>query len=448
MWIGVDDTDSPRGGCTTHVLTEIVRVARDHGIDVLGEPRLVRLNPNIPWKTRGNAALAVRLGAGLGPRTQVGEIDGRPVWAYARGRPVPATTRSTLLDALWEAVLAGSQSDPATDPAMVVGDRPLPATLYDRAVRSVVPLGDVEATLLAAGYASRVRGSRRGLVGASAAAAWPGRRATWELLAYRRPGREGLARQVSVSSVREVQARYPELFLCYDARTRRMLVAPHTPCPILFGLRSTDPTYLRSAARMVRSEPVDRWLRFRTNQGTGDHVRLPVDGSLEPYSSGRLVGTVASPPTDLRGGHVRLELLDRHGDLVTCLAFEPSKTLPAVVRSLRPRETVKVWGGRGEDATFRIEGIVLRARPLVRCPGPLPRCPTCGRAAHSLGRGRGYRCPSCRRRLPPEARPTIVRAPTFGPGTYHPTPSARRHLAPTGPESDSVASKRNRSPRR
>ena len=72
MWIGVDDTDGPNGGCTTHVLTELIRVAADRGFDVLGEPRLVRLNPNVPWKTRGNAALSVRVGRGVGPRARVG----------------------------------------------------------------------------------------------------------------------------------------------------------------------------------------------------------------------------------------------------------------------------------------------------------------------------------------------------------------------------------------
>jgi tRNA(Ile2)-agmatinylcytidine synthase len=434
MWVGIDDTDSPLGGCTTHVLTELLRVARGRGVDVLGEPRLVRLNPNVPWKTRGNAALSVRLGLGRGRRTRIGVIDGRPVWGYPRGRPVPDGDRAPLVDALWTAVLSGSRREAGTDPAMVVGDRTLPSGLYERAVRTIVRLRDAESALREAGYEVRVRGSRRGLIGATAAVAWPGRRATWELIAYRRPGQGAGARYVSADSVRAAQQEFPQLFLCYDERTRRLLVAPHTPCPILFGLRSRDGSVLARAARRVRSEPVDRWVRFRTNQGTGDHVREPVDAGLPPFTSGRLTGTVAAPPLDLRGGHVRLELLDRQGARVTCLAFEPSKTLPNVVRSLSVGETAEVWGGRAEDTAFRIEGLVLRDRRPLRVRGPRPRCPACGRATRSLGRGRGFRCPRCRARLPPEARSTRLVAPRFGPGTYHPTPSARRHLAPIGPE--------------
>ncbi|MCI4340705.1 MAG: DUF1743 domain-containing protein [Thermoplasmata archaeon] len=437
MWIGIDDTDGPGGGCTTHVLTEIVRVARDHAVDVVGEPRLVRLNPNIPWKTRGNAALAVRLGVGRGKRTRIGEIGGRPVWSYVGGRSVPRTARPALVDALWEIVLAGARAEPATDPALVAGEGRLPVELYRRAVRSVVGLGEVEAMLDRAGYETRVRDSRRGLVGASAAIAWPGRTATWELLSYRRPGRETRIRQVDARSVRAAQRKYPQLFLCFDPRTRRLLVAPHTPCPILFGLRSTDPRILVAAARSVRSEPVDRWLRFRTNQGTGDHVRTFLDGTSEPFASGRLTATLTAPPRNLRGGHVRLDLTDRRGLPVVGLVFEPSKTLPPVARSLAQGETLEIWGGRGEDRAFRIEGLVLGPRRLPPTLGPRPRCSRCGHATRSLGRGRGYRCASCRHRLPPESREVRATPAPFGPGTYHPTPSARRHLAPRGPEGES-----------
>ncbi|MEM0501968.1 MAG: DNA-binding protein, partial [Thermoplasmata archaeon] len=52
MWIGVDDTDSSEGMCTTYLAPQILLKLN---LDLIGFPRLVRLNPNIPWKTRGNA---------------------------------------------------------------------------------------------------------------------------------------------------------------------------------------------------------------------------------------------------------------------------------------------------------------------------------------------------------------------------------------------------------
>src|SRR5947199_4451066 len=81
LWIGVDDTDSLRGMCTTFLATEIIRELTEE-FDLIGFPRLVRLNPNVPWKTRGNGAICLRFGRGLGRRTQIGDLGGRPVWSF------------------------------------------------------------------------------------------------------------------------------------------------------------------------------------------------------------------------------------------------------------------------------------------------------------------------------------------------------------------------------
>src|SRR2546428_313552 len=85
LWIGIDDTDGLQGMCTTFLATEIVRdLTRD--FDLIGYPRLVRLNPNIPWKTRGNGAVGIRIGEGEGPGSIVGSIAGRFIVSYRRGR--------------------------------------------------------------------------------------------------------------------------------------------------------------------------------------------------------------------------------------------------------------------------------------------------------------------------------------------------------------------------
>jgi tRNA(Ile2)-agmatinylcytidine synthase len=433
LWVGIDDTDAPTGGCTTFALTEVIRAAASEGADLIGEPRLVRLNPNIPWRTRGNAALAARFGLGGGPRMLVGQMPDAPLFGHARGRPLPKAQQERVVDAAWAAVRREARPGPRTDPALVAHDGPLPARLYWAAVRTVVKVRPLERTLRSLGAELRTAGSKRGLVGASAALAWPARRVTWELIAYRAGGRSRRPREVDADSVREAERRFPSLFLCADRRTRRLLVTPHTPCPILFGLRSTRRAALPDALRLVRSEPIERWIVYRTNQATGDH--LPASfGPTGPYEPGRLAGAVAHPPMRLRGGHVRFDLALSDGSAARCLVFEPSKTLAAVARSLAPGDRLELWGGRGRDATVRVEGIrIVDApdRPAGRTP---PRCPGCERAAGSLGTGRGYRCPGCGRRFPPEAGQPRTHPAEYGPGTYHPTPSARRHLHPLAPE--------------
>ncbi len=435
LWLGIDDTDSPRGGCTTFVLTELLRLARDMDVDLIGEPRLVRLNPNIPWKTRGNAALSARFGRGEGPPRSLGEVGGRAIRSFPRGRSPPASRLEEFRELAWQAVRAGSRAgEKGTDPAMVATTRPLPASMYWRAVREVVPFVEVRLELERAGAWFRTQGSEQGLVGAAASVAWPGRRATWELIAYREPARYGEPRRVEAESIRAAQAAHPQLFLCYDSRTRRLLVAPHTPCPILYGLRGTVGSAPLEARASVRSEPVERWVLFRTNQGTGDHLTPRASASWTEYVSGSIRGQVVGLPQSLPGGHVRFEVREPQGPPIPCVAFEPTKTLPRLARELRPGDDVRVWGSRGKEPGVRVEGIeVLRWHPVSGDPVP-PKCPSCHRGSRSLGRLRGFQCPQCHRRWPPEAAARSPRRPPRPLGTYHPTASARRHLAPRGPE--------------
>src|ERR687890_2462891 len=62
LHIGFDDTDSLRGRCTTQLAFKITDyLLREKNADFLDYPLLIRLNPNIPWKTRGNGAVCLRL---------------------------------------------------------------------------------------------------------------------------------------------------------------------------------------------------------------------------------------------------------------------------------------------------------------------------------------------------------------------------------------------------
>lgn len=428
MWVGVDDTDGPNAGCTTWVLTELLRLGRELDLDPIGLPRLVRLNPNVPFKTRGNAALSVRLGHGHGPAQRAGAIDGAPVRVYERGRNPSPADREEFTERAWKRVVESAPDVEGTDPAMVVTARRPSAGLYWKAVRELVPVGEARRALEKVGALVRLRGDAQGLVGAAASLAWPARRVTWELIAYRRAERLGTPRSVDSASVRAAERSDPHLFLCHDPATRRLLVAPHTACPILYGLRATDPRSALRSMRTVRSEEVDRWVLFRTNQATGDHLLPRTAQEIGPYTSAIVRGTVVGLPHVRPGGHVSFRVADRVGAEVECLAFEPTKTLPRIAQNLRAGDRVVVWGGTAEDPALRLEGIRLlrTARTTLRAPPP---CPACGLVTRSLGTGRGFKCPGCGGRLPPERAVRRSVARTAVPGEYLPTASARRHLA-------------------
>ena len=58
--LGMDDTDSLQKGCTTYIGALLVDRLLERGSRFFDYPNLIRLNPNIPWKSRGNAAVCLR----------------------------------------------------------------------------------------------------------------------------------------------------------------------------------------------------------------------------------------------------------------------------------------------------------------------------------------------------------------------------------------------------
>lgn len=433
MWIGVDDTDSPEGGCTTWVLSEILR--ETSGYELVGEPRLVRLNPNVPFKTRGNAALSARWGRGRGPRRCIGEVKGERLWSHAKGSPLSVADQQAIFQVALRVVQREARwSSPRTDPAIVGVQRRLPPALYWHAMDRILdPAAVLDMVNEWPGSQAVAYRSLQGIVGAAAAIAWPDRHRTWELISYRpRSCWDDPQRRVDAASVQRVADRYPETFQSYDAGTRRVLISPHTPCPILWGLRARRPDRLARAAREIRGETPDRWVLFRTNQATGDHLPPRTLEQAVPGSSGRYDVHVTKAPRILAGGHVVLPVADGTARLET-VAFAPTRTLPRVARQLRPGDRLKVWGARPVDAptpTLHLEGIQVLVAPRAFQKTGNPPCPSCGERTHSSGRGKGYRCRECGARLPPEAALGTWRRRDALRGSYHPTPSARRHLAP------------------
>ena len=72
MIVGIDDTDSRSGMCTTYLCTVLVDELKSYG--EVSTPVLVRLNPCIPFKTRGNGAVAFEILIKEGLEREVKEI--------------------------------------------------------------------------------------------------------------------------------------------------------------------------------------------------------------------------------------------------------------------------------------------------------------------------------------------------------------------------------------
>jgi len=421
--LGVDDTDSLRGMCTTFLATELVRALR--GWDLVGYPRLVRLNPNVPWKTRGNGAICLRLGRGRGPRFPVGRIDGRTLWAHPRADRGPAP--DDLVDAVAGVVEAWSAfDDPKTNPAFVLLTRPPRPGLYWRAVREIVPKAEALAAIDGLGLRREYKNGR-GVIGASAAAAWRPRDRTYEVLAYRERSRWGTRRGIDPDSVRAMDAAFPSTFNNYDPENDRVVIAPRTPCPVLCGIRGDDAGVLPAALASLRSERPDRWLLFETNQGTDDHV-IADPREARPRTSVSIAGEVAAPPRTFPGGHVVFPL--RWREALDVVAYEPSKQFRRVVRALAPGDRVRVVGSiRETPRSLNLEKLELVSAAVVVAPAGNPRCPRCSRRMKSSGAVGPYRCRRCGSRRARSEAGWRVRPRMIEPGWYEPPAGSRRHLS-------------------
>ncbi|MFP4196523.1 MAG: DUF1743 domain-containing protein, partial [Methanomassiliicoccales archaeon] len=417
--LAFDDTDSTSSMCTTFLATEVLR---ETDLDLIGLPRLVRLNPAVPWKTRGNGAVCMTLGRGGGTGRQVGIIGERRVLSYPHSHGRVADPHEALRDTVsrWARVSEGA------DPGMITSFRKPPQWLYWKGVRDLLGREEVEAALRGISARYSGLGSCRGVIGAAAAMAWRPRDRTYELLAYRPEGRWGLERELDPGSVRGMDRACPGTFNNCDREGAA--IAPSSPCPVLYGIRGDDPQELFRAREMIRSETAERYLLFLTNQGTDDHV-LWRWNSLVPGRSYSVEGEVTGEARDLPGGHAVVTIRTAQGRL-ECTAYEPSKGFREVLRSLFPGDRVRVVGELREiPLTLNVEKLeVISLAEWVRKTGN-PLCPSCGRRMKSVGREQGYRCRHCGTKAREGEEETVTVGRDLTKGWYEPPVCARRHLS-------------------
>ncbi len=422
MFVAVDDTDSMRGNCTTFLATEIIReLSIDY--DLIGNPRLIRLNPAVPWKTRGNGSLVMRFGKGIGPKHLIGEIDGKQLYCFDESDDFEYDKES-VISRLRPLVERYHESD--ADPGLFVSDERPDESFYYRGLFTIMDVKDV------LGELNRIKASRftigcgRGLIGATCGLAWRPDDYTYELLTYRMPDRWGTPRDVDASSIRQMDMTFPTTFNSWEERTKKVAMVPATPCPVLYGLRGDVMEDLIPGSIMIQSEKKYRWVIFLTNQGTDDHIITEYE-ELRPNASYLIRGRVVSYSRHIQGGHTFIDIETNNG-IVTCGAYEPSKEFRYAFDRLIPGDYIEVMGEyREEPATLNVEKLhVISTVPDVQKVSN-PRCPNCGKRMTSIGRDQGYRCRPCH--IKTKECPSEERTRWIVPGWYEPPTAARRHLS-------------------
>ena len=390
MFLGLDDTDSPDGMCTTYLGALVAEALEMQGC-IIKNMRLIRLNPNVPWKTRGNAAVCIEFEGGAEIASQTAE---RFIDKYA------------MFDCL------------NTNPGFVVCEiKPAPDFYYS-ALRGFCTVDEAKAVLDSIGAIYKGYKNCRGLIGALAAVSAELPDKTYEYLAYRKPDAFGTPRVFDADSFRKsAEETFPHCFDTWDFAAEKPVCIPHGKDPVLFGIRGESREWVEKAVSYLQSEEVERFVIWETNQGTDAHILSPTSG-FEEGRSYVFDGVVTSAPKTQRGGHVSFSV----GDVV-CYAFEPTKSFRNIVRELIEGDCLTVFGSF-QKGVIHVEKFCLRkaAKKEVRAS---PRCPVCGGRMTSAGKGKGYKCRECSGRI----RDTEAASRGIAEGWYEVPPDARRHLS-------------------
>ncbi|WP_297497207.1 tRNA(Ile2) 2-agmatinylcytidine synthetase TiaS [Thermococcus sp.] len=404
--IGIDDTDSPNGMCTTYLgallYRELSRIA-----EPLDLPRLIRLNPNIPYKTRGNGAVAMTFEA---DEDSIPEIKNLVLFYVNQ--------------------LADFEHE-NTNPGVAFLEGDVPGELREfslKALREHVTIEEAERV------AREIRAETfrfklgRGIIGALASIGYPLKRFTYELLAYREPENWGTPRKVNPDSVfLGDKWAYPFSYDNVDPCKGSVLITPHGKDPVLVGIRGIDKgKVLQVFERVEFGEPVAFYQIYRTNQNTDDHLIPKKIGELKLYDSAVVRGRVVGPYWE-RGRHIFFELKDETGK-IRVAAFEPTKKFRNWVRKLLPGDEIIVAGGVKEH-----EGILTlnleKFYPVKLVPKieyRKPKCPKCGGTMKS--KGNYLKCKRCGYKMPKELIPIEVPR-DLEKKIYEVPPDARKHLS-------------------
>lgn len=401
--IGIDDTDSRQYGmCTTFVGHQICKRIQERGGEV-HRVLLIRLNPAAKHKTRGNAAVAVHT-----------DMDVNEAHEIACNEVFP------------KAEVQDDETNPAVVSAPESSVSDSVAQFTRSAITELLSIAEAESIIESNEFLTSWEGNGRGRIGSLAAiGAWNALDSwTYEHIFYRREENWGTARDVDKQSVFEAaDAGYPGAWDTVDRVENEVVCVPHTPCPILYGIRGDDPETVRKVGTEINSEAIVNSQLFITNQGTDVHLQEAVIANCTNNSAYKIHCKLNTKPETREGGHVYFTVKDETGKM-NVIAFEPTKHFREKVRKLVPGDSLIICG-EVSDGTLKLEKFAVASLQTEEVTNPT--CPDCDRKMSSAGKNQGYRCRDCNTHQQEKATVQIKRE--LEKGWYEVPPCARRHIS-------------------
>ena len=406
--IGFDDTDSPKGMCTTFLAYKIVDLLQKQKTTFLDFPRLIRFNPNIPWKTRGNGAVSMKIKT-RNPSKVKNQIKNlvskysdtrngaNPGLVFLESNSIPSEFVKFSNLALWQLINRNN-------------------------AKNFAKRNNLEIYF---------EGNGQGLVGAIGAIGYDFHDHTLELLSYRKKPKFGKERKISTESVKIMQEKTsPDTFNSFDTEKGRILIMPHGPDPVFYGIRGENVNSLLHATTILKSdEKLDGYMIFKSNQGTGDHLRNELNfENMKPYASGKITGIVSDIPKIAKGGHVFFKITSQNHEF-WCAVYKPTG-ISTIASKLIKGDKICVGGGvRKASKNFpRIINIefldILALEKSISVSNP--NCNKCHKKMKSKGNNQSFQCVRCGKRAPKKIFNEVSRE--IKKQLYLPKMSAHRHL--------------------
>lgn len=416
LHIGFDDTDNHLGRCTTHMAFKITEhILKTTNADFIDNPLLIRLNPNIPWKTRGNGAVCLRL------RTD-------------------RQDQKRIVDFVKHHIETNAATGTGANPGVVFfRGRQIPEALMEF---SRYGMFDILHKQIAIKLANKYNieyftlGNGRGLVGAIAAigCVLDGDH-TFEAIAYRRPENCGTLRNIDTNKVIEYsKSTFPYTFNNFDYANRRILISPHGPDPVFCGIRGESAEVVVSSLISLKiHEKLEGCMVFRSNQGTNMHLHHEIKlQDARSFTSGHIRCKVSVKPQTIQGGHTLFVVDTEEGVSFPAAVYEPTG-LATVASLLAVGDVIEIGCGVRKASskhprTFNVEYLmVLELADVFEIRNPV--CSHCSKSMKSEGKGKGFQCKRCKQREPPTMQKVQIKLPRkIKLELYVPLPKAHRHL--------------------
>ena len=406
--VGFDDTDSPKGMCTTFLAYKIVDSLQKQKTEFLDFPRLIRFNPNIPWKTRGNGAVSFK---------------------------IKTKNPSKIKNQIKNLVSKYSDTKNGANPGLVFFESntiPSEFTKFSKlALWQLINRNNAKTFAKKNNLEIYFQGNGQGLVGAIGAIGYDFHDHTLELLSYRKKIKFGKERKISIESVKHMQEKTSSnTFNSFDTKKGRVLITPHGPDPVFYGVRGENVDSLVYATKILKtSEKLDGYMIFKSNQGTGDHLKNELTfENMKPYASGKILGIVSNTPKIVKGGHVFFKIISNNHEF-WCAIYKPTGMTVAASNLLKG-DKISVGGGvRKASKNFPrvinlefIDIISLEKNTMLSNP----QCVKCHKKMKSKGINQGFQCIRCGRKA---SKKIILEIPRkIKKQLYLPKISAHRHL--------------------